>query len=165
GLDLDRLISQAASRAEALSILGLASEENHPRRFVTIVANMRHEVKDYPMFLNAARQVAEAVPEAEFLLAGEGELTESLQGLAMQLGVRNRTHFLGRCERVAELLGVSEVCVLSSKAEGFSNSILEYMAAGRPVVVTNVGGAAELVTEGETGYLVPSGDDAAMAAR
>jgi glycosyltransferase involved in cell wall biosynthesis len=165
GLDLNRLISQAASRAEALSILGLESEESRPRRFVTIVANMRHEVKDYPMFLNAARHVAEAVPEAEFLLAGEGELTESLQAFATQLGIRDRTHFLGRCERVAELLGVSEVCVLSSKAEGFSNSILEYMAAGRPVVVTNVGGAAELVTEGETGYLVPSGDDAAMAAR
>jgi glycosyltransferase involved in cell wall biosynthesis len=66
---------------------------------------------------------------------------------------------------VAELLSVSEVCVLSSKAEGFSNSILEYMAAARPVVVTDVGGAREVVIEGETGHLVPSGDDAAMAAR
>jgi glycosyltransferase involved in cell wall biosynthesis len=66
---------------------------------------------------------------------------------------------------VAELLAVSEICVLSSKAEGFSNSILEYMAAGRPVVVTEVGGAREVVAEGETGYLVPSGDDAMMAER
>jgi glycosyltransferase involved in cell wall biosynthesis len=66
---------------------------------------------------------------------------------------------------VADLLNISEICVLSSKAEGFSNSILEYMAVGRPVVVTNVGGAAELVSEGETGYLVSSGDDSGMASR
>ena len=62
------------------------------------------------------------------------------------------------------MLSVSEICVLSSKAEGFSNSILEYMAAGRPVVATDVGGAAELIREGETGYLVPAGDDEMMAA-
>jgi glycosyltransferase involved in cell wall biosynthesis len=105
------------------------------------------------------------VPEATFLLAGEGELTESLRALASGLGIQDSTRFLGRCDRVAELLGISEICVLSSKAEGFSNSILEYMAAGRPVVVTNVGGAGELVTENDTGYLVPSGDYEKMAAR
>ena len=126
---------------------------------------MRLEVKDYPMFLRSARQVLDAEPAAAFLLAGEGELTDSLRALALELGIGDSTYFLGRCERVAELLSISEICVLSSKAEGFSNSILEYMAAGRPVVVTNVGGAAELVSEGDTGYLVSSGDDAAMATR
>jgi glycosyltransferase involved in cell wall biosynthesis len=105
------------------------------------------------------------VPDAAFLLAGEGELMESLRDLVKALGIDSSTHFLGRCDRVAELLSISEICVLSSKAEGFSNSILEYMAAARPVVVTNVGGAGELVTEGETGYLVPSGDDSMMAVR
>ena len=165
GLDFRRLTPQAPSRSEALSLLGLNGEQNHARKFISIVANMRHEVKDYPMFLRAARQVATAVPDAAFLLAGEGELMESLRALAKELGIQESTYFLGRCDRVAELLSISEICVLSSKAEGFSNSILEYMAAGRPVVVTNVGGAEELVTEGETGYLVPSGDDAAMAAR
>ena len=162
GLDSARLIPRVTSRAEILSLLGLCDEN---RRFVSIVANMRHEVKDYPMLLRAARRVVEAEPEAAFLLAGEGELTDSLRALAAELGVEQSTYFLGRCERVAELLNISEICVLSSKAEGFSNSILEYMAAGRPVVVTNVGGASELVTEGETGYLVASGDDAGMASR
>ena len=57
------------------------------------------------------------------------------------------------------------MCVLSSKAEGFSNSILEYMAAARPVVVTDVGGAREAVVDGETGYVVLPGDDEAMAER
>ena len=163
GLDVRRLMTQSISRAEALKLLGLDVDEH--RRFISIVANMRHEVKDYPMFLRAAQQVAEAVPEATFLLAGEGELTESLRALASGLGIQDSTRFLGRCDRVAELLGISEICVLSSKAEGFSNSILEYMAAGRPVVVTNVGGAGELVTENDTGYLVPSGDYEKMAAR
>ena len=163
GLDFSRLQPRAQSRVEALKQLNL--DVNERQRFVTIVANMRHEVKDYPMFLKAVQRVARAVPDAAFLMAGEGELMKSLRDLAGELGIDNSTHFLGRCDLVAELLGISEICVLSSKAEGFSNSILEYMAAGRPVVVTNVGGAAELVTEGETGYLVPSGDDAMMADR
>ena len=165
GLDLKRLAPQTFSRAETLALLGLDSETDPRRRFISIVANMRHEVKDHRMFLRAARRVAEVVPDAAFLLAGEGELTDSLRELAAELGIHERTYFLGRCERVAELLSVSEICVLSSKAEGFSNSILEYMAAGRPVVATNVGGAAELIREGETGYLVPAGDDEMMAAR
>jgi glycosyltransferase involved in cell wall biosynthesis len=57
------------------------------------------------------------------------------------------------------------VCDLSSRAEGFSNAILEYMAAARPVVATDVGGAGEAIVEGETGFLVPAGDDSAMAER
>ena len=162
GLDLRRLETKL-SRSESLAKLGLPADE--PRRFISIVANMRHEVKDYPMFLRAARQVKEVVSDAAFLLAGEGELSDSLRALAQELGIQDSTILLGRCENVAELLSVSEVCVLSSKAEGFSNSILEYMAAARPVVVTDVGGAREVVIEGETGHLVPSGDDAAMAAR
>ena len=162
GLDLGRLDTNV-SRQEALAMLGVPADE--PLRFVSIVANMRHEVKDYPMFLRAARQVKEAVRDAAFLLAGEGELSDSLRALARELGIQDSTFFLGRCENVAELLSISEACVLSSKAEGFSNSILEYMAAARPVVVTDVGGAREVVVEGETGYLVASGDDATMAAR
>lgn len=134
-------------------------------RFVTIVANMRNEVKDHRTFLRAARRVAEAVSDVGFALAGEGELMEALKREAAELGLRERAFFLGRCERVAELLAISDVCVLSSKAEGFSNSILEYMAAGKPVVATDVGGAREAIVEGETGYLVAPGDDATMAAR
>jgi glycosyltransferase involved in cell wall biosynthesis len=75
------------------------------------------------------------------------------------------TFFLGRCENIAELLSISDVCVLSSKAEGFSNSILEYMASACPVVATDVGGAREAIVEDQTGYLVESGDDLTMAER
>ena len=164
GFDVERVkIPAGLGREAMLTMLGLPLEP--PRRFDTIVANLRHEVKNHPMFLRAARQVKALVPDAAFVLAGEGELTDSLRALAARFGLERDALFIGRCERVAELLAVSDVCVLSSTAEGFSNSILEYMAAARAVVVTDVGGAREAVVEGETGYLVKSGDDETMAAR
>jgi glycosyltransferase involved in cell wall biosynthesis len=166
GLDAARVAPDASMpRADAFAVCGLPRAAEG-RRLVTIVANLRLEVKDHPTFLRAARRVREAVPEAAFVLAGEGELTESLRAFAAELGLGEQdVFFTGRCERIAELLAASEVCVLSSKAEGFSNAILEYMAAGRPVVATDVGGARETVVEGETGYLVAAGDDEALAAR
>jgi glycosyltransferase involved in cell wall biosynthesis len=88
---------------------------------------------------------------------------ESLRGLAGELGIKDDVFFLGRCDNVAELLFASDIGVLSSKAEGFANAILEYMAAGLPVVATDVGGAREAISEGGTGYLVASGDDEKMA--
>ena len=88
-----------------------------------------------------------------------------MREMAAHLGIADETFFIGRASRVAELLAASDVCVLSSRAEGFSNSILEYMAAARPVVVTDVGGAREAIIDGESGYIVPPGDDEAMAGR
>lgn len=164
GLDLDRLMPLAnLARDEMLSRFNLPRDEG--RLFVTIVANLRHDVKDHPTFLRAARRVREALPEAAFVIAGEGELTNDMRALAAELGIERDVFFTGRCADVAGLLSVSDVCVLSSRAEGFSNAILEYMAAARPVVATNVGGASEAIVEGETGYLVSAGDDEAMAAR
>ena len=117
------------------------------------------------MFLRAAARVRAAVPNAGFAIAGEGELMEGLRELAGQLGIRDEVFFLGRCDNVADLLFASEIGVLSSKAEGFANAILEYMAADLPVVATDVGGAREAISEGETGYTVSSGDDEKMAER
>lgn len=150
-------------RTSALERLRLPLDRKH--RFVTMVANMRLAVKDHPMFLRAAKQVSMSIPEAMFVVAGEGELTESVRAMARGMGLVEKVHFIGECEHVAELLAVSDVCALSSKAEGLSNAILEYMAAARPAVVTDVGAAREIVTEGETGHLVPSGDSVTMAAR
>jgi len=162
GLDLDRLrVRDGLRREEALSEFGLPAD----RRYMSIVANLRNPVKDHPMFLRAAARVRAAVPEAGFAIAGEGELMESLRDLAGQLGIEKDVFFLGRCDRVADLLFASDIGVLSSKAEGFANAILEYMAAGLPVVATDVGGAREAIAEGETGYTVASGDDQKMAER
>jgi glycosyltransferase involved in cell wall biosynthesis len=111
------------------------------------------------------KRVTESCANVQFVIAGEGELETDLKALAKSLGVADNVHFLGRCTDVPALLSISSVCVLTSFAEGFSNSIIEYMAAGRAVVATDVGGAAEAIVEGETGFLVASDDDAAMAAR
>lgn len=162
GLDAARVsVPSEANRELLLDALGL------PRGpcFVTVVANLRHEVKDIPTFLRAAARVRSRVEDAAFVVAGEGPLEEPLRALAARLGISDAVFFVGRCTRVAELLRVSDVCVLSSVAEGFSNSILEYMAAARPVVATDVGGAREAVVEGSTGHLVNPGDDETLAAR
>lgn len=162
GLDAARVsVPSDANREEMLDSLGLP----RGRRFVTVVANLRHEVKDIPTFLRAAARVRAHIADAAFVVAGEGPLEERLRGLAARLGISDAVFFVGRCTRVAELLHVSDVCVLSSVAEGFSNSILEYMAAARAVVATDVGGAREAVVEGSTGHLITSGDDETLAAR
>jgi glycosyltransferase involved in cell wall biosynthesis len=164
GLDMKRVVPQFDLEREAtLAMLNLPQEPT--RRFVTIVANVQNAVKDHWTFLRAAARVHKAVPEAAFVIAGEGVLIDELRALAVELGIQSVTFFTGRCQRVAELLSISSVCALSSKAEGFSNAILEYMAVARPVVVTDVGGAREAVIEGETGFLVQPGDDESMAAR
>jgi glycosyltransferase involved in cell wall biosynthesis len=163
GLDLKRLAPETRDRREICERLGLPTCSEEKIKFITLVANLRHEVKNHPMFLRAARIVAERHPEAHFVLAGEGELRVNLEKFAAELGIGSKTHFIGRCDRVAELLHVSFAGVLCSFAEGFSNSILEYMAASKPVVATDVGGAREAVREGVTGFLVASNDHAALA--
>jgi glycosyltransferase involved in cell wall biosynthesis len=129
------------------------------------VANFEYRIKDHPMLLRAAQRVKPEFPEALFVMAGEGDLRAEMQQLAEQLGLKESCLFIGRCASVPDLLAASDICVLSSQAEGFSNSILEYMAAGRAVVATDVGGAGEAILEGETGHLIQAGDDRTMAER
>jgi L-malate glycosyltransferase len=167
GLELARVQPPQAERNKILRSLNLPEVAS----YVTIMANMRAHVrrpepicfKDHSTFLRAAKQVHASVPEAAFIIAGEGELKEATQDLAQTLGIAERTFFVGRCEDVGAVLSISDVCVLSSISEGFSNAILEYMAAGRPVVSTDVGGAREAIDHGETGYLVPAGNHERMA--
>lgn len=163
GIEPDRFSVESAKRHELCRNFGLPDDDRI--KFVTMVANLRHGVKNVPMLLRVARLVVEAHPHVHFVIAGEGPLEAELKQLAADRGVATNVHFIGRCTDVPALLSISYACVLTSTAEGFSNSILEYMAAGRPVVATNVGGAAEVIVEGETGYLVDPNDEEKMAAR
>jgi glycosyltransferase involved in cell wall biosynthesis len=163
GIDPTRFENRPVDRTRLLADLGISSKPGG--RLVTIVANVQDPVKNHEMLLRSASAVASQYADTAFVIAGEGERLEMLKGLAQILGLNGRTLFLGSCRRIPELLSLSEICVLTSRSEGFSNSILEYMAAGKPVVATDVGGASEAIVEGETGYLVPSDDDTALADR
>ena len=163
GLDLERLKPETTDREKICAELNLPTDEKI--KFITLVANLRHTVKNQPMLLRSAAKVLSKFPDAHFVLAGEGELKNDLENLASELKITKNTHFIGRCTKIPELLSVSYVGVLTSFNEGFSNSILEYMAAGKPVIATNVGGASEAIIENETGFLIKSDDDEALANR
>ena len=163
GLDAERLKPEETDRQKICHELDLPVDGH--LRFVTLVANLRHTVKNQPLLMRTARKVIEKMPHTHFVLAGEGELKNDLEALARELNVEKNTHFIGRCTKVPELLSISSIGVLTSFAEGFSNSILEYMAAGLPVVATRVGGATEAIVEDETGYTVESDDENELAER
>jgi glycosyltransferase involved in cell wall biosynthesis len=163
GIEMSRFPAQLSKTRE--NILTSLKLPRQSEALITIVANMRFPVKDHPTFLQAARIVHQARPQVAFALAGEGELRNQLIALAAELGLSDCAFFLDDCSDVAELLSVSDICVLSSRAEGMPNAILEYMAAGRPVVATNVGGAGELIRHGDSGFLVDAGDHRDLAAR
>ena len=120
---------------------------------VGIVANLR-PVKGLADFLLACQLVSRNVPDTHFVIIGEGDEREPLEHLARKLDLHDRVHFLGRREDVPQLLQIMDVGVLASHSESFSNSILEYLAAGLPVVVTDVGGVREVVRGERDGFIV-----------
>ncbi len=152
-----------ATRAEALAVLGVAAPPD--RLFVTILANLRLALKDHPTFLRAARRVQARRPAGALHRRRRRRARRTDAPAGGELGLAADVFFTGPCRRVPELLSVSDVCVLSSVSEGFPNVIVEYMAAGRPVVSTDVGGAGEAIVEGRTGFLVAPGDVERMADR
>ena len=107
---------------------------------------------------------ATKLPDTTFLLAGDGPLRGELEALARRLGMADRCVFLGHRDDVPALLAAADLFVLPSHFEGLPVSVLEAMAAERPVVATAVGGTDEAVIDEETGLLVPPGDPAALAA-
>ncbi|HET9196890.1 MAG TPA: glycosyltransferase [Solirubrobacterales bacterium] len=104
------------------------------------------------------------LPEALFLLAGEGPERERLEARAAELGVAERVRFLGRREDVPQLLAACDVFCLPSLYEGSSLAVLEAMAAGIAIVSSAIGGTEELIDDGRSGLLVPPGDAPALAA-
>ena len=132
------------------------------KRVVGMLANLR-PVKDPHLFIQAASKLARDHQDVVFRIAGDGESREELEQLAESLGVRDRVEFLGSVLDVPAFLSQLDVAVLSSRSEGLSNALLEYMASGRPTVATSVGGNEELIEDGVDGVLVPAGDPDGMA--
>jgi glycosyltransferase involved in cell wall biosynthesis len=104
------------------------------------------------------------VPEATFVLAGEGPERAALEARAAELGVADRVSFLGRREDIPQLLAACDVFALPSLYEGSSLAVLEAMAAGIPIVSSAIGGTEELVEDGRSGLLVAPGDAQGLAA-
>jgi L-malate glycosyltransferase len=124
-------------------------------------------IKGIEYFLEAAAQVTARRPDARFLIVGDNRVDvayrEELTRLARRLRLEDVVRFTGFRNDVAEVLSLLSVSVLASLSEGLSNTLLESMAAGIPVVATAVGGNPEAVEQGVTGILVPPKNGAALA--
>ncbi len=115
-------------------------------------------------FLRAAARIAGEFPTARFLFVGRGTSEETLRQAAADLGISGKVSFLGFREDVPEITSALDLSVLPSVDCDASSAVLkEAMAAGRPVVATAIGGAGEIVQDGETGLLVPPADPSALA--
>src|SRR5262249_39410921 len=132
-----------------------------PRR-VGLVANLR-PVKGVDVFVDAAARIARADPEVTFAVAGDGESRPALERRIEKLGLGARFTLAGCVRDIPAFLAGLDVSVLCSRAEGMPNAVLEYMAAGRAIVATAVGGTVELIQDGVTGLLVPPEDAEALA--
>jgi len=126
---------------------------------VGMIGRMNDPVKNYPAFLGAAAKLAAKFPMLEFLLVGDGPLRPKLEAMARGLGLGERAKFLGERHDIRAVLAATDISVVTSLSESLSNAILESMAAGVPVVATRVGGNPELIRDGETGLLVPPGNE------
>ncbi len=115
-------------------------------------------LKGHATFLRMAELVAGERTDVRFLIVGEGPLRQDLEAQARALGLSDRVIFAGVHRDIPEILSLMDVFVLSSTSEAHPLTILEAMAAGKPVVATDVGGNAESVVDGETGFIVPSED-------
>jgi glycosyltransferase involved in cell wall biosynthesis len=141
-----------------------------PYRFA--VVGSLQPYKGHRYLLEAFARVHQSHPDTELVLVGDGELRPSLEALATDLGISERTYFVGRCttpQVVAELRAAH--CVVqpsvvtdTGKMEGIPVALMEALACARPVIASDLSGISELVVDGETGTLVPPADVAALAA-
>ena len=158
GVDTERFRPQQAARDECRRHFGLP-----PTGLLFGTVARLHPVKNHLGILQALARSRQSGVQAALVLAGDGELRDELLGAARDLGIHGHVYFLGDVTQVEKLYNAIDVFVLNSHSEGMSNTVLEAMAAGLPVVATAVGSNPVLVADGETGYLVPAGDSVALA--
>ncbi len=140
------------------NLLKYELKHNEDKRVVLTVARM-DKLKGHKYLIEAAP----LVPDAIFLLAGDGPERAKMEERARELGVADRVVFLGSRNDIPELLSACDVFILPSILEGLPLSILEAMSASKPVIATDIGGTNEIIIDGENGLLVPPGDSKALA--
>jgi glycosyltransferase involved in cell wall biosynthesis len=158
GLELDPFLNGRASRGAFRRELQL----NGVERLVGIVGRM-FPIKNHSLFLEAATLAAREDPAVRFVIVGDGILRPELERQARETGIADRVIFTGWRRDLPRIYADLDVLAVTSNNEGTPVSAIEAMAAGCPVVATNVGGLPDLIREGETGYLVPPGDAPAVA--
>jgi len=139
-----------------------AANAHTPRR-IGIVGKLK-PVKGMDIFIDAAKIVIETHPHVQFEVAAKvRQGVTQYQTQVEQLGIARNVRFLGSLSDISAFLSTLDVAVLSSRSEGLPNAIMEYMAAGRPCVVTDVGGCSELIGHEQNGLLVPPENPSALA--
>ncbi len=135
-----------------------------PGRPVIGIVGRLHPIKGQVEFVKAAAIVRERIPEAQFLVVGDGDFRSQLELIVEQENLETHVRFVGHRNDVRQVLSVLDILVISSHSEGFSLSAAEAMAAGKAVVAMKVGGIPEVIRGEQTGLLVPPRDERAMAA-
>ena len=130
---------------------------------VGIVASLL-PIKDHATLIRAISLLTPDWPALRLVVVGKGPELENLRRLAGELGIANVVRFAGLRPQLPSFHFLFDISVLSSVSEGFPNSLVEAMAAGRPIVATDVGGVRDAVRDGENGILVPPADPPAFAA-
>lgn len=124
-------------------------------------AGRLESIKNYEMLLHVFSKLINYV-DIHCVLIGDGSQRTKLEELAKQLGVGEKVHFTGKVDNPHQVLSILDVFVCSSFSEGMSNTILEAMACGKPIVATNVGDNCKLVDDGCNGFLVQSEDSSGL---
>ena len=155
GVDLERYsVPDAAAKAQAKINAGFAADN-----FVIGMSAWFRPEKDHQLLIDACIEVSKSVPEARLLLVGGGELLEHYRAWVAQHGLQDRIKFVGPVDEVRPYLAAMDVaCLVPRINEGFSNSILEKMATGLPVIVTDVGGNKEAIEHGGNGFVIAPGN-------
>ena len=126
---------------------------------VGMVGNLR-PVKRHDRFLEAASRVNNK--DVHFLIVGTGPLRDELEKRTSELGLEDRVHFHHANKGTYYILRLFDIGVLTSESEGLSNVLIEYAMSGLPTLAFNVGGNSEVISDGETGYILPDGDVAGL---
>lgn len=162
GVDTERF-TPADGKTEARARVGIASDGP-----VIGTVGRLDPVKDFQTLLRGFAGMVdgrEGNPGSWLVIAGSGPEESRLKSLAVELGVAAKVMFLGERSDIPEVMRAMDIFVLPSIAEGVSNTVLEAMSSGLPVVATNVGGNLELVEDGTTGFLFDPGDSKGLAER
>jgi len=156
GICTDAFKSPGSDIENVLPGLGLANGKRKP---IVLTVGRLVRQKGHRYLLQAIKKI----PDADFVFAGDGPLKDEIEREIEALGIGSRVHLLGHRDDIPGLLNSCDIFVLPSLFEGHPLSIMEAMAAGKPVVASDIRGVDEIITDGETGCLVPPANPDALA--